>query len=180
MIRANPTEVLGIRDQSVRRGRDLADCRCMSHSYYRNPKGRMIKMGIMFGSLCFSAYMLPKTIDKLGESGLGSMLQPGGGIGADAQRLLGEGGIDGLLNAERQATKPSGPMVITPSGTMSETEYRRLQQRAQQVAPIRIVKGHKPDSESPNDSGTVQADAAGQDEAIQRLMELVEQQKKGG
>lgn len=150
----------------------------MSQSYYRNPRGRVIKLCIMFGSLCFSAYMLPKTIDKLGSSGLESLIQPGGGISPEAQRMLGRGGLESALGAERASTRPSSSgkpvVVITPSGTMTEEDYLRLQQQAQLVAPIKAVKG------KPTEAEQTQADADNEEAALNRMLELLEAQKKGG
>ncbi|MCB9837770.1 MAG: hypothetical protein H6813_00385 [Phycisphaeraceae bacterium] len=157
----------------------------MSTSYYRNPRGRMIKMCIMFGSLCFSAYMLPKTIDKLNDSGLGTVLMPGGGLPADAQRMLEKGGLDAALGAERASIRQSGakaPMVITPSGEMSQAEYVRLQQQAQRTAPIRIVKGAPPEpGEGAEPVQGATTDAGGDNAAVDQLLELLkEQQDKDG
>lgn len=152
----------------------------MSHNYYRNPKGRMVKMGIMFGSLCFSAYMLPKTLDKLSGSGLGSALQPGGGISPEAQRILGQGGIESLLNAEKNSIKQpngGGSMVIMPSGVMSGEEYDRLRKQAERMAPIRVVRG-KPEAVSEGQTG--QAVAQEGTPSVEDLLELLEQQKDGG
>ena len=148
----------------------------MGHNYYRNPKGRMIKLCIMFGSLCFSAYMLPKTLDKLGGSGVASILQPGGGISPEAQRMLGQGGVESLLNAERSAAN-GGAMVIMPSGTMSGEEYERMRKQAERMAPIRIVRG-KPDAASEEQTG--QAVAQEGTPTVDQLLELLEEQKKDG
>lgn len=135
-------------------------------------------MSIMFGSLCFSAYMLPKTIDKLGSSGVGSMLQPGGGLSPEAQRMLGQGGLDSALGAERASTRPSDSgkpvVVITPSGTMTEEERLRLQQTAQRVAPIKVVKGKPTEGEQARTSGE------GEEADLERMLELLAAQKKGG
>jgi len=142
----------------------------------------MIKMFIMFGSLCFSAYMLPKTLDKLGGSGLGSMLQPGGGIGPDAQRLLGEGGLDSLLGAEKASTNGGGgPVIITPNGEMSDEAYQRLVRQAQRQAPIKVVKGvqvEKGKAAGETDIGAVASEDSA--DAVARMLELLEEQKKGG
>jgi|GEM_PF-4922143 len=155
----------------------------MSHSYYRNPRGRMIKMGIMFGSLCISAYTLPKTFEKIGGSGIESLIQPGGGISPDAQRLLGEGGLDSLLGTENESVKKSNdglPVVITPAGSTTGEAYQRLRRQAQQMAPIKVV-GKKQDKGAGSGSGDDGAQVAQETEtAVDRMLELLEEQKKGG
>jgi len=161
----------------------------MSNAYYKNPKGRMIKFAIMFGSLCFSAYMLPKTIDKLENSGLGSMLPGSGGMDAEAMKLLGQGGLDGVLNAEQSATKKSsGPIIISAGGISNGADYDRLKKQAGVLAPIKVVRGkpEQPASDSPaaeaSDTAAAMPDLADIDTegAVEQLMELLEDAKKDG
>lgn len=163
--------------------------RAMSHSYYKNPRGRMIKMFIMFGSLCFSAYMLPRTIDKLDNAGLGSLIPGAGEVDAEAAKLLGQGGLEGVLNAEQAATKKSsGPIIISAGGVSNGAEYERLKQQANVMAPIKIVKGkpNQPTEGTPTEQPLAAEDAMPNladidtDGAVEQLMELLEEAKKGG
>jgi len=157
----------------------------MSQTYYKNPKGRMIKVTVLCASLCMSAYLLPRTIDRLNEGGLAGLLPGGAGGVVDPGALLGGASLDGVLRAERESAKGSGSgeaVVITPGGVKSGAEYERLRREAERMAPIRVVKGVPDASQSVESDapGTDQASAAEDHEALNRLRELIEEQKQKG